>query len=689
MMKTNFSFIIGIGLFAILIIACSSETNQTVELSPGIALSYMDTTANPGDDFFRYVNGTWLDNTEIPADRSRWGSFDELRKNTDHDVLKILAKAGESDLSTGGEDQRKAAVFYKTAMDTQLIDRIGIKPLEPYFERIDQVEDVASLQDYLAFAEPYGGGGFFGFGVQPDLKNSMINAAYLGPGDIGLPDRDYYLKDDEESKKIQEQYVQHIARMFGFLGIDDDEAGSKAEKIYQLEKRMAERMLTKEDRRNTPLLYNPRSIEDLKNHTPSVNWEKYLADIGAADVDTVIVTQPKFMEALEDIFNSEPPSAWKDYLTWTGLNSAAAYLNSEIEEANFDFYGKVLNGREQQRPRNERVLQTTNGVIGEALGQLYVNEYFPPEAKEKARELVENLLVAFESRLKEVDWMTDETKEKALAKLKTFNVKIGYPDKWKDYSGLDIKSGDEGGSYIENLLNVGKFNFFEDIDKIGKEVDKTEWFLPPQIVNAYYSPLFNEVVFPAAILQPPFYNYKADDAVNYGGIGAVIGHEISHGFDDQGSRFDKDGNLINWWTDEDRESFNERCQKLIAQFDEYKPFDDLSVNGKFTLGENIGDLGGLNVAYDALMYHYKKSGNKPDLIDGFTPEQRFFLSWGTIWRTKHRDEALRTQINTDPHSPGLYRAFGAPTNMEAFYAAFDIREGDKMYRPDSVRAKIW
>jgi len=673
----------------VIITACQGTSNEVVvEETPGLNPEFMDTNVSPAQDFFKYVNGKWLEEAEIPADRGRWGSFDELRQKTDENVLAILAKAGESDFASESSDQRKAAKFFHSGMDTAQIERVGMKPLLPYVEKVNQIQDIADLQTYLEETEPLGGGGFFSFGVNPDLKNSTVNAAYLGPGAIGLPDRDYYVKDDEESQRIQGDYKKHVARMMQFYGHDVATAEEKAEKIFALEKRMAENMLTKEAKRNTPILYNKRSIDELSKHLPSINWKQYLSNIGAGEVDTLIVTEPRFMEALADIFNEVPVDEWKDYLDWTTLDGAASFLNKEIEQANFDFFGKVLQGVEEMRPRNERILGVTNGTIGQALGKLYVGEYFPPEAKENAEEMVQNIIAAFRERIKDLDWMTDETKEKALDKLSTFKVKIGYPDKWKEYQGLDIKSTEEGGSYIENILAATKFNFLDDIQKIGKEVDKTEWFMAPQVVNAYYNPLYNEIVFPAAILQPPFYNFNADEAVNYGGIGAVIGHEISHGFDDQGSRFDKHGNLINWWTDTDREQFDARCQKLIDQFENYKPFEDANVNGQFTLGENIGDLGGLNVALDGLHLFYEKHG-RPENIDGMTPEQRFFISWGTIWRTKMRDEALRTQLKTDPHSPGMYRAIGAPTNMTAFYDAFNIKEGDPMYRPDSLRVKIW
>ncbi len=655
--------------------------------APGIDLSNMDTTANPGEDFFRFVNGGWIDQAELPADRGRWGSFDELRKATSEKVLDVLEGAMKGDTYSKGSDQAKAALFYQTAMDTAYLDELGLEPIRSELEKVEAIADRKGLEKYLGASAALGHRAFFGFGVNADPNNSNINAAFIGPGALGLPERDYYTKTDEESKRIQEEYRQHIARMYSFLGYDDNKAAQTAEKIYALEKKMAEARMTKEERRNPLLRNNPRAIDEVQAMMPAIDWKAYFASIGAG-MDTVIISDLAYMESLNKVLGQEELSTLKEYLKWTEFNQAANFLTTDIERANFDFYGKVLRGTEAMRPRWERVLDMANWTIGEAIGKLYVDGYFPPEAKATAEEMVSNIKVAFGERIKKLDWMSEETKKKALEKLATFKVKIAYPDEWKDYSTLSVNGPEEGGSYLGNLMNARRWNWERDISKIGKPVDKTEWFMAPQIVNAYYNPLYNEIVFPAAILQPPFYNYQADAAVNYGGIGAVIGHEISHGFDDQGSRFDAQGNLANWWTEEDRQRFEERAQKLIEQYNEYEPLPEVNVNGRFTLGENIGDLGGINVAYDGLQRHLVQHGN-PGLIDGYTPEQRFFLAWGTIWRTKYRDEALKNQINTDPHSPGMYRAEGPVANMPAFYEAFNIQPGDPLYRPDSLRVQIW
>lgn len=678
-------------LWAALIWQACGEKPEAATEEPEVAaidLSLMDSTVSPADDFFRFVNGNWIDKTEIPGDQGRWGSFNELSEQTNETVLEVLESAAKSDKYAAGTDQRKAADFYAIGMDSLLAERAGVQPLQPHFDQIAAISDVASLQAYLSEQETYGGGAFFGFGVFPDLKNSKVMGTYLGQGGLGLPDRDYYTKQDGKSKEIREKYVKHVSRMLQLLGDDAASADAQAKRIMSLETRLANASMTNVEQRNIPALYNKMSLGELSKIVPSVDWNKYLADMGVTGVDTLIVTQPKFMEEFQKIATKVPMSDIKEYLRWRLIDGAAAYLSNDFVQANFEFFSKELRGVEEMRPRWKRVLGTTNGSLGEAIGKLYVDETFPPEAKQKAMEMVENIKIAFAERIKALDWMTDSTKEKALEKLKTMTVKIGYPDEWRDYSALEVNGDPETSSYAQNLMNAAKFGFERQVAKLGKPVDKKEWGMSPQTVNAYFNPLFNEIVFPAAILQPPFYNYKADDAVNYGGVGAVIGHEISHCFDDQGSRFDADGNLKNWWSDEDAANFKERTGMLVAQYDAYEPLDSVHVNGAFTLGENIGDLGGINAAYDGLQRHLAANGN-PGLIDGFTPEQRFFMSWATVWRIKYKDETLRTQVLTDPHSPGMYRANGPLVNLEAFYKAFDVKEGDGMYRADSARVKIW
>ncbi len=675
--------------FATLLAACGSGGEGKTEADVvAINMNNMDTTVSPADDFFRYVNGGWIDRTEIPGDQGSWGSFNELREETNKTVLDVLETAAKSDKYAAGTDQRKAADFYAIGMDSLLAEKVGTQPLQPYFDQIAEISNAADLQKYLAQQETYGGGSFFSFGIMPDLKNSKEMAAYLFQGGLGLPDRDYYTKEDSKSKEIREKYVKHVARMLTLLGDDAASADAQAARIMSLETRLAKASLTNVEQRNIPALYNKMSLGQLSEIVPSVNWKEYLSDMGVTGVDTLIVGMPKFMKEYQAIVNTVPVGQWKEYLRWGVLNGAAGYLNNQFVQANFDFYSKELRGVDEMRPRWKRVLGTTNGSLGEAIGKLYVDATFPPEAKEKALEMVENLKLAFADRIKALDWMTDSTKVKALEKLKTMTVKIGYPDEWKDYSALKVESDPENSSYIQNVMNATKFGFEEQVAKLGKPVDKKEWGMSPQTVNAYFNPLFNEIVFPAAILQPPFYNYKADAAVNYGGVGAVIGHEISHCFDDQGSRFDAEGNMKNWWTDTDAKNFKARTGKLVAQFSAFEPLDSVHVNGELTLGENIGDLGGVNAAYDALQKYIAVHGT-PELIDGMTAEQRFFVSWATVWRTKYKDETLRTQVLTNPHSPAMYRANGPLVNLETFYKAFNVKEGDGMYRVDSARVKIW
>ncbi|AMA50583.1 MULTISPECIES: M13 family metallopeptidase [Flavobacterium] len=654
---------------------------------PGINLNYMDKNVKPGDDFFRYVNGAWYDKTEIPADKTRWGSFDELRFNTDKDALAILKEAISKNLDAKS-DQGKAVNVYKTYMDTITRNKRGIKPLQPYLAKINAIKNVQDLNKLITELTPEGGIGFYNAGVGPDAKDSNKNVVYISLGSLGLPDRDYYISDDKDSKEKREKYVLHVTRMLQFLGEKPELAKQNAEKILALEIEMARPRLDRVQRRDRRNTYNPMTVADLQKLTPSVNWDAYLQGIGLGKIEQVIVSQPKYMEALETIFKANKIEDWKAYLRWILLDESSNELTTEIEKANWDFYSKTLQGALKQRPREERALQVVNATVGEALGKLYVEKKFPAEAKAKAKAMIENVFLAFENRINKLPWMTPETRKGAIDKLRKSTIKIGYPDNWKDYSKLEIVAKEAGGNYFENMKNVAKWAYQDDIEKLNKPVDKTEWGMSPQTVNAYFNPTYNEIVFPAAILQPPFYDYKADEAVNYGGIGAVIGHEISHGFDDSGSRYDADGNLKNWWTDEDLKQFTGLGNALASQYSALQPLPGIFVDGKFTLGENIGDLGGVNAAYDGLQLFLSKNG-RPATIDGFTPEQRFFISWATIWRSKMRDEAIKNQVKTDPHSPGIYRAYIPLTNVDAFYQAFNIKEGDKLFVKPENRIKIW
>ena len=656
---------------------------------PGLNLDLMDKSVRPNDDFFKFVNGTWLKKTEIPADKTRWGSFDELRQNTDKDALAILKEAAKNPKYKSTTDQGKAVNMYKAAMDTVARNKQGIEPIKADLAKIDAVKNIKDLQKLMMETEAKGGGvGFFGFGIGADEKNSNRNVVSLGIGGLGLPDRDYYVSEDKDSKEKREKYVLHVAKMLQFLGEKPEQAKTDADKILALEIEMSKPRLDRVERRDSKKQYNPTSVADLQKMVPIVDWSTYIKGIGVPKLDTVIVSQPRYMAALQTIFTENKVEDWKAYMRWMLLRGSAGQLSTNIESANFDFYGKTLTGALKQRPRHEKALQVVNGTVGEALGKLYVEKMFPAEAKTKAANMIQNLIRAYKNRINNLTWMSPETKVKAIQKLDKLTIKIGYPDKWEDYSALVVKSPAEGGSYYQNLKNVSMWQWKKDLAKLSKPVDKTEWGMSPQTVNAYYNPSYNEIVFPAAILQPPFYDYKADEAVNYGGIGAVIGHEISHGFDDQGASYNAEGNLIDWWTADDLTKFTALGGALADQYSALEPLPGTHVDGKFTLGENIGDLGGINAAYDGLQLYLKEHGN-PGLIDGYTPEQRLFMSWATVWRGKIRDEALKNQVKTDPHSPANYRAYVPLLNLDTFAQAFNIKEGDGMYVAPDKRVRIW
>jgi len=674
------------------IVACRQEKSE--EKVVGIALENMDNTVRPNDDFFRHVNGAWIDKTEIPDDQTSWGGFNQLRKKTDADVLEILNKAikernfpkvKDAQGNEVDSDQEKAVNYYESIMDTVSRNKQGKSPLKPFLSKVNALISKKDIQEYITNMAPYGGGGFYDFGVYNDLKNSSQYAGYLGAGGLGLS-RDYYV--DDKVKDKLEKYQEFVAKMLEEFGDDAKTAKMNAATIVAFEKSLAEPMMTKEQKRDTRNMYNPMTVAALQKMAPSINWKAHLTGVGVKDLDRIIVTDPGYFKAMSAIFDKRSVKDIKLLLRWNTINTSLGLLSTDLEKANWEFYAKEMRGAKKQRARDERALGNLNGAIGEALGKLYVDAKFPPEAKKKAEEMIDNVMLGFEKRIASLAWMSDATKTKALEKLHKLTVKIAYPDVWKDYSELQVKGLKEGGTYFENAINVTKWNYNKNMAKLGQEVDRTEWGMSPQTVNAYFNPVNNEIVFPAAILQPPFYNYKADEAVNYGGIGAVIGHEISHSFDDQGARFDGDGNLKNWWTASDSEKFNVSGEKLVKQYSDIIAIDSMRLNGEYTLGENIGDLGGVQAAYEGLQIFLQKNG-RPEKIDGYTPEQRFFLSWGTIWRTKMRDEALKNLIMTNTHAPGMYRAYMPLKNVDAFYDAFDVQEGDKMYLKPEDRVRIW
>ncbi|MEP6645517.1 MAG: M13 family metallopeptidase [Saprospiraceae bacterium] len=654
-------------------------------MTRGINPDYLDFEVSPEQDFYQFVNGGWLKTTDIPSDRSSWGSFHELAKSTDEKNTELLDFAMAGD----GAETNKAAALYQTGMNDKVLETQKLSALK------NVLTDIESLDAKINYAHILGGqiskglGGIINFSVHPDLGDSHIYSAYLEPGGQGLPDRDFYLEEDEHSIKIRKHYLEYVNKIFvEELKFTETNAKVAADNILDIEKQLAQNMLSKEDRRQLDKLYNPHTFEELVNLCPSMDWSVFFDSMQITPPERIIVTEPAYFQFLNQFLETVSSDSIRRYLEFLCIHHASPFAHTSLENLHFDLYHRMLEGVEQMRPRKERVVRVVNQHLGDALGQLFVSKYFPDQAKTNALEMVADIITAFRNRIFHLEWMSNETKTYAVEKLAALKIKIGYPDKWKEYEQLEIKTTSQGGHYLENLLAVVDWNFRKDALRIGKEVDREEWFMAPQVVNAYYNPMFNEIVFPAAILQPPFFDWQADAAVNYGGIGAVIGHEITHGFDDQGSRFDKEGNLTEWWIPEDRERFQHLTSRLIQQFDAYFPFEDLALNGTFTLGENIADLGGLSVAYDALQLYYQRHG-KPDKIEGFTADQRFFMSWATVWRTKTRPEALRHQIKTDPHPPGQYRAVAAPSNINNFYDAFNIHPNSPWYRSQNERLKIW
>ncbi|MCT4205972.1 M13 family peptidase [Elizabethkingia anophelis] len=649
----------------------------------GLNLSYRDTSVRPQDDFFNYVNGGWLKTAKIPSDKSSWGSFNQLREDTDNNSMNILKEILKSKYPAGSEGQ-KIQALYTTYTDWTKRNALGISPIKADLDKVDAIKDLKSFQQYIDQATLTGDNPFYGWGAGADMKNSKMNAVYLGGPRLGLG-KDYYQKENEANTALLADYKNYITTLLGVIGYQN--SASVAQNVLDFEKRMAKTLLTNEQARDANLRYNPKTVAELPALVKNVDLPDYLKTVGV-NTDKVIIGEINYYKNLDSFINQENLPLIKDYLKYRIIASNASNLDQKLDDIQFNFYSKRMQGQQEQRSMDKRGLSFVNGIVGEAFGKLYVEKYFPAEAKAEMVVLVDYVKKAFASRIKKLDWMSSVTKEKALDKLNKFTVKVAYPDKWKDYSKLTLKSDADGGSLYSNLQEISKWQYQKGLEKVGKPVDKTEWGMTPQTVNAYYSSSNNEIVFPAAILQPPFFNFKADAAVNFGGIGAVIGHEISHGFDDSGSRFDGDGNLNNWWTDEDRKKFEAATQKLGAQYDTYEPVKGSHVNGKFTMGENIGDLGGVNVAYEALQMYLKDKGN-PGKISDLTQDQRFFMSWATVWRTLSTDQYKVNQVKTDPHSPGEYRAFAPLVNVDAFHNAFDIKPGDKLYKKPEDRIKIW
>jgi putative endopeptidase len=649
-------------------------------LRSGIVLANMDTSVKPGDDFFSYVNGAWVAKTEIPADKSRYGTFDVVRDEAQEAVKAIIEESASGDFANGSDEQ-KVGDLYQSYMDMETRDARGMAPLQPELDRIDAISDYSGLAVYFASAGRRSLGTPLGVGQTIDFKDPEHYMIAANQSGLGLPDREYYLKEDDASAELRAEYVEHIELMYDLAGLS--EGGDAAASIMALETRLAEQQMSKEDARSWEVNYNKVSVQDLADVMPNFDWEAYLSESGLQDIDAVVFMMTDYLVALDEIIVDTDLETWKTYLTWSAINNTASRLTTELDEQNFEFYGRALSGTEEQRAMWRRGVSVVSGLLGEVVGKVYVNRHFPPEAKERMLTLVGNLVKAYEKSIKELDWMSDETRIQALDKLSKFTTKIGYPDEWRDYDALDIEADD----YYGNLERAALAEHQRQIDRQGDKVDRNEWFMTPQTVNAGYVPPLNEIIFPAAILQPPFFDLEADEAVNYGAIGGAIGHEIGHGFDDKGSNFDGDGVMRNWWTEEDRTEFDKRTGRLVEQYDAFQPFEDLSVNGEFTLGENIGDLGGISIGL--LAYKMSLNGAEAPIIDGFTGVQRVFLGFGQVWNGKYRDEALRLQIGTDPHAPGMYRANGSVRNVPEFYEAFDVSEDDALYLAPEDRVKIW
>ncbi len=638
----------------------------------------MDSTVDLSDDFFRYVNGTWMKNHPIPEDKTMYGAFNELADENEIQIRDIIAEVSADTAAPQGSIAQKIRDLYNTGMDTVAIEERGTSELIPYFERIDGINNLDDLAQVLALNHTEGFGGFFAFGGEADPKNAEMVVASITQRGISLPDRDDFLRKDKAEQ--QEQYRRHVARMFGLVGFDNND--DRAQRIYNLEYALAEKMMSRKDRRDPVKTYNPMTREEFFACTPNFNWNTYFNTLGAPQFDTIIVNTPDYIKALNDIFSTTDIETMKDYLKWFVINASANALNKELDEADFDFYAKYLYGQEQQEARWKRMVGSVNGMIGEAVGQIYVKKYFPAEAKQRMINLINGLKNALATRIYYLDWMSDDTKEAAIKKLNSMRVKVGYPDKWKDYSDLNITNE----SFFKNVRQFAIFSTKDELSRIGKPVDKEEWPFYPQLINACYMPNNNEIIFPAGILQPPFFNMNADDAINYGGIGVVIGHEMTHGFDNHGCLYDEKGNLNNWWKDVDFKNFDEKTKILEQRFNEFQ-LNGINIKGDLTLGENIADLGGLNIALDAFLMTEQAHGNEP--IDGFTPVQRFFISYATIWRMNIRDKALERRITDDEHSPAEARVNRTLFVMPRFYDTFKINPEGKLYVAPNDRVSIW
>ncbi|HEU4852366.1 MAG TPA: M13-type metalloendopeptidase [Telluria sp.] len=649
----------------------------------GIETQHVDPSVRAQDDFYQHLNGGWIKTAEIPADRSSWGTFAKLREDTTPQVRALIEAAQKDKSAKAGSETRKIGDFYATYMDEQAIDKLGYKPLAGELQRIRSIKDKKALPALMANLAKIGVSGPYRIGVSQDARASTVYATYISQSGLGMPDRDYYLKkDDAKLAAVRDKYLKHVETIMALAGHKD--AAAKAAQILALETQLAESQWTRVENRDANKRYNKFEVSKLDTLAPGYDWKGALAAAGVGGkTDYVIVSQPSYISGFHKTLEAQPLEAWKSYFEFHLLRNYSEYLSKPFVDADFEFYGKTISGVTEQRPRWKRAAASTEAVLGEAVGKMYVKEHFPAERKARMEVLVKNLMAAYKDSIDNLDWMSPETKKEAQAKLAKFSTKIGYPNKWRDYSKYKVVKGD----LVGNMMRASQFGYARNIEKLGQPIDREEWGMTPQTINAYYRSTMNEIVFPAAILQPPFFDANADDAVNYGAIGAVIGHEISHGFDDNGSKSDGDGNLRDWWTEADRKNFMTKADALTKQYDAYSPIPGYNVNGKLTLGENIADNSGLAIAYKA--YKLSLGGQPAPVIDGLTGEQRFYMGFGQVWRAKMRDEAMIVQLKTDPHSPGQYRANGTVQNQPGFYEAFDVKEGDKMYVAPEKRVIIW
>jgi len=650
----------------------------------GFDLSNLDRSVLPCNDFYKFANGGWMKNNPVPADRSTWATYSKLMDRNEEELRGILEEAAKDKSAPTGSNWQKIGDFYASCMDESAIEAAGTKPLDPIFQEIAQIRDLAGLQAEIARLQRTGVNAVFEFGSEQDFKDSTQVIAAAAQGGLGLPDRQYYLDEDDHSKQLRAGYLQHVTNMFKLMGDDDATAASEAKVVIDIETTLAKASTKREDLRNPEANYHKLTLVQLGDLTPHLSWADYFKEVGAPDVSSADIGQTDFFKAVDAALVSVPLDQWKIYLRWQVIHDAAAALPKKFVDEDFDFYGRQLTGAKEILPRWQRCVQQTDGELGEALGQFYVKRYFPPEAKARALDLVHNLIQALREDISTLDWMSEPTRQQALHKLDAMGLKIGYPDKWRDYSAYHV----ERVAYVENAMRGDEFEFARDLAKIGKPVDRTEWHMSPPTVNAYYNPLHNEIVFPAGILQPPYFDAKADDAINYGSIGSIMGHEMTHGFDDQGAQFDAEGNLKNWWTPDDLKNFHERGECIVNEFDGFEVEPGLHENGKLEEGEAIADLGGLVIAHAA--FEKTLEGKPvPPPIDGFTAEQRFFLGFGQNWAVSYRPEAERLRAKTDPHPLNFFRTDGTVANVPAFAKAWGCTDKSAMVRPPAMRCRIW